>query len=275
MARSFATPPPRAIAGRAEVVALPPRRIKGRPEPIVAYHPLQIHPHRHADCAGETLGRERELGELRSQIEALLSGTGGCVVLDGPAGIGKSRLLTDLAAYAESRDVRILSGHAAAIERATPYFAWRSVLLNLADADAAADPSSIQENLAARLVGDPTLLSWLPLLGDILPIGLSDTPLTEQITGAARSEHRIAETALLEGPPSTLLLEDLHWFDDASLSLLASVVRRIPDLLVVATRRTGSGAGERAGQRGAASRDCDRDSRAQFRRRRRARAKTA
>jgi class 3 adenylate cyclase/tetratricopeptide (TPR) repeat protein len=240
----------RAIAAQAEMSALPPQRIKGRPEPIVAYRPLRIHARRQAAFAGETLGREREQSELRSRIEALRGGHGGCVVLDGPAGIGKSRLLTDLAAYAESRDVRVLSGHAAAIERSTPFFAWRPVLLKLADVDPAAESRSVQENLAARLGSDTTLLSWVPLLGDILPIGFSDTPLTEQITGAARAASIEAlMVALLEGPPSTssiLLLEDLHWFDDASLSLLETVVRRIPDLLVVATRRTVNGAGELA-----------------------------
>ena len=238
----------RAIAAQAEVLALPPLRIKGREEPIVAYRPLRIYADRHAAFAGETLGREQELSELRSRIEALRGGQGGCVVLDGPAGIGKSRLLTDLAAYAGTRDVRVLSGHAAAIERSTPFFAWRRVLLKLADVEPGGDPSSVRENLAARLRDDATLLSWLPLLGDILPIELSDTPLTEQITGAARAASIEAlMVALLEGSQSTtsiLLLEDLHWFDDASLSLLESVVRRIPDLLVVATRRTGSAAYE-------------------------------
>ncbi len=240
----------RAIAAQAEVLALPPVRIKGREEPIVAYRPLRIYADRHAAFTGETVGREQELSELRSRIEALRGGQGGCVVLDGPAGIGKSRLLTDLAAYAGSRDVRVLSGHAAAIERSTPFFVWRRVLLKLADVEPGGDPSSVGENLAARLRGDASLLSWLPLLGDILPIELSDTPLTEQITGAARAASIEAlMVALFEGPPSTtsiVLLEDLHWFDDASLSLLESVVRRIPDLLVVATRRTGSAADELA-----------------------------
>ena len=77
---------------------------------------------------------------------------------------------------------------------------------------------------------------------DILPIALAETPLTEQITGAARAasiEALVVELLLHSGNSARVIVfEDLHWFDEASLSLLESVIRRLPQLLVIASRRS-------------------------------------
>lgn len=69
---------------------------------------------------GLLVGRDRVLAELRATLVSTAEGVGGCVVLEGPAGIGKSRLLESLAAEAAVLDVPVAAGQAAGLDRVTP-----------------------------------------------------------------------------------------------------------------------------------------------------------
>jgi class 3 adenylate cyclase/tetratricopeptide (TPR) repeat protein len=213
-------------------------RIKGRAEPIATYRPMRLYASQRPPYAGEIIGRERERSELRTRVAALREGVGGFVILEGPAGIGKSRLVNDFAGFADTEGLLVLRGHAAAIERSTPYFAWRAALARLAGGGSGA---SLHDALQDRLGDAPALQAWLPLLGDILPIGTPESPLTMEITGAARAASiETLVVALIEhfaSAPAILIFEDMHWFDTASWTLLEGVLSRIPKLLVVGSRR--------------------------------------
>jgi predicted ATPase len=217
-------------------------RIKGRAEPIATYRPLRLYAPQRPSYVGEIIGRERERNELRTRVAALREGVGGFVILEGPAGIGKSRLVNDFAGLAETEGLLVLRGHAAAIERSTPYFAWRAALARLAGGGSSA---SLHDALQDRLRDAPALQAWLPLLGDILPIGAPESPLTLEITGAARAASiETLVVALLERfapAPTILIFEDMRWFDTASWTLLEGVLSRIPKLLVVGSRRRSIG----------------------------------
>jgi predicted ATPase len=59
---------------------------------------------------GAFVGRQREMGELKTALEDALSGQGRLVMLAGEPGIGKTRMAQEVAAYAEQRGVRALWG---------------------------------------------------------------------------------------------------------------------------------------------------------------------
>jgi hypothetical protein len=116
---------------RAEFSPIALTRIKGRVKPIAAYRPLRFYALERPVYVGEIVGRARERNELRARVAALRDGVGGFVILEGPAGIGKSRLVEDFAGFAQIEGFTVPRGHAAAIERSTPYFAWRGALARL------------------------------------------------------------------------------------------------------------------------------------------------
>ena len=223
---------------RAEFSPIALTRIKGRVDPIAAYRPLRFYALERPAYVGEIVGRARERNELRARVAALRDGVGGFVILEGPAGIGKSRLVEDFAGFAHVEGFTVLRGHAAAIERSTPYFAWRGTLARLGGGSSG---TPLYQALHDRLGDVPSLQAWLPLLGDVLPIGAPESHLTMEITGAARAASiETLVVALMErlmATPPILIFEDLHWLDAASWTLLEGVLSRVPRLLVVGSRR--------------------------------------
>ncbi|HEV7453418.1 MAG TPA: AAA family ATPase [Pseudonocardiaceae bacterium] len=77
---------------------------------------------------GLLVGRDGALRELRTALVRTADGAGGCVVVEGPAGIGKSHLLEALAAEASRLDVAVASSRAAELDRVTPFATLLRVL---------------------------------------------------------------------------------------------------------------------------------------------------
>ncbi|OMB94817.1 helix-turn-helix transcriptional regulator [Mycobacterium colombiense] len=157
-------------------------------------------------------GRAGELKVIGTQIAALAQGRGGVVVIEGPPGIGKSRLLTEVLALAEKAGVRALFGEAFEYQQTVPFFSLFMATLR-------ADPP----------VGDAEALRRLGTSADLRYWVVRD--LQAAIHAAA---SRI---------PLVILLEDIHWADNATLLALRSLAATRPDapVLWVLTARTGAG----------------------------------
>src|ERR1700742_1911760 len=72
--------------------------------------------------------RDSELALINGALAAACAGNGSLVVLEGPAGIGKTSLLQATRAYAEGRDMEGLTSRGAEIERDFPYGIVRQLL---------------------------------------------------------------------------------------------------------------------------------------------------
>jgi DNA-binding CsgD family transcriptional regulator len=163
---------------------------------------------------------------LERALEAVEHGPARVVGLRGEPGIGKSRLLAELATRAEQRGHVVLAGRAAELERDLPF----ALLVDTFDRRLESDPPR-------RL--DEEHLAQLAL---VLP-AIAGMPGVEPASFDGR--HRVARgvRALLElmaGPrPVTVLLDDVQWADVASAEVLALLIHRPPPrrvLLAVATR---------------------------------------
>ena len=115
---------------------------------------------RHTGMVGEVLcpvlvGRRAEIQALESALDEALAGRGGCVVITGEAGIGKSRLMRELARLAAGQQVPVVMGRAVPASASAPYRPVTEALLQL---------------LRRRpLTDDPSLAPWLPHLTALLP----------------------------------------------------------------------------------------------------------
>ena len=105
--------------------------VKGWSEPISVDRPAEQVLGGPLHDGGTIIGRETEQRHLKACLEALISGTGGLVLVRGEAGIGKSRLLADVLEHARQCGIRGLTSTGSAIEVATPYFPWRRILAQL------------------------------------------------------------------------------------------------------------------------------------------------
>jgi adenylate cyclase len=233
--------------------------LKGWPDPVPIYRPEAVLTRVKQEPERSLFGREMERRILREALAAAALGEGQTVVVQGEAGIGKSRLLTDLIGHASANNCAVFCGGATAIEKSTLYFPWREVLLQLIGSSANAPTVQIEDKLQAALSEVKQLSAWAPLLDDVLHAGLVQSALTRDITGAPRASsiedlvvHLLKRAA---SKRSTLLaFEDLHWFDNASLALLRGVALRVKGVLVVVTSRSDEGVAGGADEEFAAAR---------------------
>jgi class 3 adenylate cyclase/tetratricopeptide (TPR) repeat protein len=238
-------PTHRAAQSRLRFQDLPAIPVKGKTTPVQVYRPVEPTPKTHSPRTMR--GRIDERAELAEHVRALEKGTSGLVVFEGEPGIGKSRLLADLLEQAHARGMPSLTGAGDAIEKTTPYHAWRPVFAQLFDLAGVDDIEERRRRVQARLPADPALARLAPLLNSVLPLELPDNELTAQLTGEVRADntHQLL-VQLLQPPVATpagraapllMVLDDAHWLDSASWALTSLVVARIrPLLLVLATR---------------------------------------
>ncbi|PTL78126.1 AAA family ATPase [Vitiosangium sp. GDMCC 1.1324] len=227
---------------RLEFDALAPRKVRGRTEPVPMFRPRQ----RQAPAAplpelSSLIGRTEERRQLTQALNRLVGQHASRLVLiEGEAGIGKSRLLIDLLAQTERLGATVLGGAADAFEKGTAWFAWRPIVTELLG-PAANEPARREE--ALRQLGvKPGTERFAPLLNAFLPSDLPETDVTTQMTGEMRSESTLELVLDLlrtraSAGPLVVVLEDAHWLDSASWRLIHRVVRDVEPLLLVLTMR--------------------------------------
>lgn len=175
------------------------------------------------------VGREAELRVLGDALDAAAGGAPAAFEVAGPAGIGKTRLLAEIAARAEAAGAVVLSGAASEFERDLPY----GMLIAALDEHV----EGLEPRRVERL-GEETREG----LGHVLPAfarGPGGPPAGAQARPRAHRAVRDLLEQLAATRPLVLLLDDLHWADDASVELVVALLRRMPDagvVLVLGTR---------------------------------------
>ncbi|MGZ9165334.1 MAG: AAA family ATPase, partial [Anaerolineales bacterium] len=234
-----------------EFESLPPQQVKGRVAPVAVFHPLEVKKSVIRPTT-ELIGRQEEKTMMANALQELARGAlHQTIILQGEAGIGKSRLFEDLVRQAETLRVKMFIGGGDAVEKNSSYRAWRPIfnkILDIEEVLANAEVSEKDRNLIqARAIEkltevDPDLARYAPLMDVILPVPIPDNELTSAMSGEIRAGNtRELLTRLLSHEamqaPLLIVMEDLHWFDSASWSLLADVQQKVrPVLLALNTR---------------------------------------
>jgi class 3 adenylate cyclase/tetratricopeptide (TPR) repeat protein len=237
---------------------LPHMTVKGKKDPIAVYRPLSpaeaaakhtTQPEASAASHKSTIvGRAEERATLEAKLQALLKDSQrGTIVIEGEAGIGKSRLVSDLLERAKSLGIPTLSGAGDAIEKSTPYHAWRPVFRQFFRLDTLTDVDERRKRVLDRLQAYPNLMRLAPLLNAVLPLDLPENDITRQMDGQVRADNtrtlllQLLQTATAQSP-TLLVLEDAHWMDSASWLLTLFIGQANCSLLLVIVARPLSGA---------------------------------
>jgi ABC-type transport system substrate-binding protein/class 3 adenylate cyclase len=202
--------------------------LKGKTAPVSAFRVVGVRERPPARLEPTLVGRKRELAALSEALDGLVEGKGSIVSITGEPGIGKSRLVAEAEERFDGR-VRFLGGHAVSYAETIPYWPVRELLrgwLGLGGSDSEARVRLELRAELARTLADEEEEAY-PFLATLL--GLALEPEQEQrmrdFAGDA-VQHQTFDwlyqlvCALARERPLCLVLEDLHWSDEATLSML-------------------------------------------------------
>jgi ATP/maltotriose-dependent transcriptional regulator MalT len=169
--------------------------------------------------ATHLVGRESEVDSVDRLLAQVGGGDSAALELVGEPGIGKSRLLAEVAARADARGFLVLSGRAGELELDLPFWVFVDALdeyvhgldpqrLGNLDGDVRAELATVFPSLASLASGRRTAIQ-------------------HERYRSHRAVCTLLET-LAQTQPVVLVLDDVHWADPASIELLGALLQRPP-----------------------------------------------
>ncbi|MGO9727825.1 MAG: AAA family ATPase, partial [Streptosporangiaceae bacterium] len=152
------------------------------------------------------IGRDAALEAVDAALTAAMAGHGGCVVITGEPGIGKSRLALETASRAASRGIRVVTSRAVPQSATAAYRPLTDALVQLLRDRAVPD--------------DATMDPWLPALSALLPGMAGRAPASGEVSPGIRGEALIQLLRRLAPQGLVIVLEDLHWADPDTVALM-------------------------------------------------------
>ena len=224
-----------ATLGESELV-----QIKGADAPVPARRLLGMEGrHREVGRAESNLvGRRWEMSAVESLLERAIDGHGAVVGVVGPPGIGKSRLVREVATMAGPRDVEVFTTFCESHTSQVPFHAVAR-LLRAATGVEGLDPQAARAWIRAQASDAESEDSVL--FDDLLGIADPEVALPRIDPDARRRRlNALVNTAsLARDTPALYIIEDAHWIDEVSESMLAQFLTVIPQTrsLVLVTYR--------------------------------------
>jgi DNA-binding CsgD family transcriptional regulator len=158
------------------------------------------------------VGRDAELARLRNLLDEAAQGRAVAALVGGDAGVGKSRLVAEVATLAAQRGFCVLTGQCAEIGDSVPYLPFADALRTA--------PADLEAAVKAR-----------PVLARLLPDGDRGQQGESDWAGLAKQQMFGAMLGLLaelaEDKPVLLVLEDLHWADASTREMLTFLLRML------------------------------------------------
>ncbi len=221
--------------------------VKGKREPVRAYRVLGAchgtNPFSVATARGLTpfVGRLGELAQLRGCYERLVEGLSQVVAIVGAAGSGKSRLVYEFHQQAVGSDAIVLEARCSALTQSVPYAPWVSMLKQYFELLPGDTPAVAVAKLTAKLrdigLDGGELRACLCL---ILAVPTDDACAGSGDELKRQTFHAVASLVwgLSQRAPVVLVIEDLHWIDEASREMLDLAMAEVRGrIMLVVTHR--------------------------------------
>src|SRR5215207_812812 len=224
----------KSVAPFFDVEALGELEVKGKSAPIRTYRVLgaKATPGQLRGLQGlnsPLVARETQLALLHRRLRRLEQGAGSFVAVIGEAGLGKSTLIAELKKSKEDPHSQWLRGEALSYTRSISYFPWRQILRQSIHAREVDSPAEVREKLRYRCDGCGVPGGDIPFLEAILAVeNEAGFQVVTDVQGEALIQKMVDAMRgylcgiAMEGPLA-IVLDDLHWADEASLNLLLSL----------------------------------------------------
>jgi class 3 adenylate cyclase len=221
-------------------------RIKGTDQPVPVRQLLAIGtPDRLVERTDASLvGRNWEMAVVDAMVDRALGGRGGIVNVVGPPGIGKSRVAREVAALAAPRGVEVFWAFCESHTADIPFQAVAQ-LLRVATRVTDLDDEGARVRLRTQLPdADPVDLL---LLDDLLGVGQPEValPRIEPDARRRRLTALVNTASLARTTPGLFIIEDAHWIDGVSESMIAdflTVIPQTPSMVLITSRPEYQGA---------------------------------
>jgi len=181
------------------------------------------------------IGRAQEREQILLCLEEVMAGKGGVLLLEGEAGIGKTRLLREIANDANWRGIQVLWGHHDSQAQRTLYAPFVEALRGGLSPMRARQLHGLLSPLWLALVGRllPELADWLPEI-----IEIPDLSPEEETLRTQEAFIQFFRT-LSQLSPTLIFLEDLHWADETTFELLSLFAQQLEQsrILIVGSYR--------------------------------------
>jgi class 3 adenylate cyclase len=217
-----------------------PVRVKGREDGVLARRLLAVTLQSGVSGRSELslVGRRWEIPAVEGVLQGAIDGHGGVVGVVGPAGMGKSRLVREIASIATMKGVDVVSAFCESHAREVPFHVVGQLLRAGTGVDEA-DGETARTRLQALVpgAGSEDLLLFYDLLGVANPD--IAVPSIDPDARRRRLTALINAASLNRQRPVVYVIEDAHWIDDVSESMLADFMTVIPQTpaLVLVTYR--------------------------------------
>jgi class 3 adenylate cyclase len=221
-------------------------QIKGADAPVPARRLLGMEERHRAVARAEStlVGRLWERSSLEGLSDRAIDGYGSVVALVGPPGIGKSRLVREVATMARDRDFEVFTAFCESHTSQVPFHAV-SGLLRAATGVDRLDARAARARIRAQITeAEP---EDVILFDELLGIADPDIPLPSVDPDARRRRLTalVNAASLARTQPALYVIEDAHWIDEVSESMLAeflTVIPQTPSLVLVTYRPEYEGA---------------------------------
>ena len=204
--------------------------IKGADEPVVAKRLLAVGPQRERLGSAQTalVGRDLEVATIAGLLDRSASGRGCVVCVAGPAGIGKTRLVGEAERLANGRDIAVFSTFCESHASDIAFHAIARLLRVAVGVSGLDDDEAAREQVRSTFsdAGAEDLMLLYDLLG-IQDAGVA-MPNIEPDARRRRLTALINSMSLASTTPALYVIEDAHWIDEASESMLADFLAVIP-----------------------------------------------
>ena len=220
-------------------------RVKGADEPVAARRLVGMGERHRAAWRAESnlVGRRWELAAVEGLLDRATDGHGAVVGVVGPPGIGKSRLVREVAAMAVARGVAVFFAFCESHASDVPFYVVAR-LLRAATRVADLDGPAARAQVRARVDAEP---EDVLLFDDLLGIADPEVELPKIDPDARRRRLTalVNAASLAREAPAVYVVEDVHWIDEVSESMLAdflTVIPQTPSLMLVTYRPEYEGA---------------------------------
>ena len=220
--------------------------VKGTDDALTGRQLLSVAaPDERADVPVSTLvGRDWEVAALAAMLDRSAAGRGSVVGISGPAGIGKTRLVRETVRLAEARGLEVFGSFCESHATDVPFRVMERLLRSVSQTNGLADEAARQRVQEGMPDADPQDL-WL--LCDLLGVADPEVKLPKIDPDARRRRLTALFNAYLlaRTQPAIFLVEDVHWIDEASESMLAdllTVVSQTPSIVLFTYRPDYQGA---------------------------------
>lgn len=234
------------VRGVFDVAAQEPLSVKGKAEPVKTYVVLAAKPRsfrlgtRGLDIETKMVGRDAELKHLKDDMEATFADRESqMTTVVGDAGVGKSRLLYEFSQWFELHPQRFwyLAGRASPETADAPFGLLKDLFsqrFEIGDGDSVAEVrAKFERGVAGFLKDDPRAIEKSHYIGRLLGFDFSASPHVAALASnpalvRERGVEAVLDTlrAAERENPVLILLEDVHWADDASLDLVSTLLTR-------------------------------------------------